>query len=338
MKRNMKTMLLVLALMLMIIPAASAVAAAPSSTTKPVSVKSVGYELIFDGKTLVLPNGQYLFIQNGVSYVPIRFVSYALQKTVAWDSKTATVKVSDPTAKELTALKEYLTNATASSGTAAAKGNVALSIKAVAASFVFNGKTVKLPANQSAFMLNNSLYVPVRFMSESTGSVIGWDSKTHRISGQSEAYRNEQSNSSGSSNENTGSNEGTGTGTSQQGGTPGGAPGSGAGTATVSLQSIKDEADSKINSLYETAKTKLMGLAVEYLLTDDKAQKDALYNQGQAYVTQVTSQFNTILAETRAKLVANGYSAEADAIIAAYQARFDAEIKSGMEQANSMKK
>ncbi|WP_127531966.1 copper amine oxidase N-terminal domain-containing protein [Paenibacillus kobensis] len=329
-KRNLKWLLMTLVLLLFVVPATAATAAAPSAAG---GVKSVAYELSFDGKTLKLPEGQYLFIKDGVSYVPVRFISYALQQSVTWDSKNAKVTVAKPSAIQLTALKEYLTNAIAPAGTPAAKGNVALKLQASSASFVFDGVVKKLPANQTAYLLGGSLYVPVRFMSESTGSVMKWDSANHRISGESESFRNTANTGNNGDGETTGStNNGGGNGPTT--GTPGGAVGGSGGV--VSYEALVADADAKIQSLYNSAKSNLMSLGLSYIAAqkaNDKAEMQKLYAEGDSYMTEITSQFNAILADLKSKLVANNYST---AIISEYQAKFNEEKAAGMALLKSL--
>lgn len=143
----------------------SAAAAVPSATTKAatntIKVQSMNVNLIFDGVSIQPPEGQYVFMYNNTTYVPLRFMSYALQKSVAWDAKNVKVTVAEPNSSELVVIKEYLMNATNGNSTSAAAKNIALN--QVKASYVFNGATKALPTGQSSFILNGSLYVPLRF-------------------------------------------------------------------------------------------------------------------------------------------------------------------------------
>lgn len=147
-------------------PISVSAAAVPSTTTKAanntIKVQSMNVNLIFDGVSIQPPAGQYVFMYNNTTYVPLRFMSYALQKSVAWDAKNVKVTVAEPSSSELVVIKEYLMNATNGSSTsAAAAKNIALN--QVKASYVFNGATKALPTGQSSFILNGSLYVPLRF-------------------------------------------------------------------------------------------------------------------------------------------------------------------------------
>ncbi|PWW08469.1 copper amine oxidase-like protein [Paenibacillus cellulosilyticus] len=330
--------LAVLALTLML-PAAAQAQAQPTSN-KSVKVQTSAFELVFDGKTVVLPEGQFIFVNQGTSYVPVRFISYALQKTVAWDSKTKKVTVSEPSDKERIVLQEYLMNAAGKSGQSSSVGGKAITAAPVSASFVFDGTSRTLPTGQTAYMVNNTIYVPVRFMSESIGTEIKWDSATHRISGESQEYRQQQQ-----ANSNTDSNtdQETGTGSDNENGTEAGTSSGTEGTGAVSgggvsavkptYEQIKADADTKLQSLYNTAKSRFASLALQYFSTEDEATKQKLKAQGEAYLAQVTSQFNTIIAQTEAKLTENGYDT---AIIQEYRTRFESEMAEGQKQLESM--
>src|SRR5690349_21454614 len=119
--KSITSFLVFVSMLVMVFSLQSISAAAPSATK---TVKSVSFALDFDGKALVLPDQQYVFVVNGTSYIPLRFVSYALQKNVQWNSQTSTVVVSEPTSQQLVSLKEYLLNAVARDGETSAKGEV----------------------------------------------------------------------------------------------------------------------------------------------------------------------------------------------------------------------
>lgn len=146
-------------------PISVSAAAVPNATTKAatatVKVQSMNVNMIFDGASIGTPAGQYVFMYNNTTYVPLRFMSYALQKSVAWDAKNVKVTVAEPSSSELVVIKEYLMNATNGNSASAVSKNLVLN--QVKASYVFNGATKALPTGQSSFILNGSLYVPLRF-------------------------------------------------------------------------------------------------------------------------------------------------------------------------------
>jgi hypothetical protein len=338
MKFKWQTIWLAILALALILPAtAQAQSAGPSKSVK---AQTVAFEMVFDGKTVKLPEGQFIFVNQGTSYVPVRFISYALQKSVVWDSKTKKVTVSEPSDKERILLREYLMNAAGVYGQSSSVGGKTITASQVSASFVFNGTSRTLPGGQAAFMVNNTIYVPVRFMSESIGTEIKWDPAARRIMGESQEYRQEQTSNGGSNNN---SDQGANSGTNNENGTEagngsgtvgtGGASGGGVTIEKPTYEQIKADADAQLQSLYNTAKSRFLGLAQQYLDAQDSAAKQAIYAQGEAYLTEVTSQFNAIVAQAEAKLTENGYDT---AIIQEYRNRFDSEITAGRQSLESM--
>ncbi|HTG70667.1 MAG TPA: copper amine oxidase N-terminal domain-containing protein, partial [Candidatus Udaeobacter sp.] len=175
----------VLSIFLAVMILSSVLAAAVSAATTAVKTKTQSINLQFDGQALKLPDGQYSFIYEGRTYVPIRYLSYALQKSVNWDGKKATV--SEPTEQELAALKEQLQHASA--GSQKPQASVEITIQPIKAALVFDGKAAPLPAGQPLFGYKGSIYVPLRFLSESVGTQIDFDPVTKTVNGQSAAYR-----------------------------------------------------------------------------------------------------------------------------------------------------
>lgn len=281
-----------------------------------VKVKTVPVTLQFDGQALKLPEGQHSFIYQGRTYVPIRYISYALQKSVKWDGVKASI--SEPTEQELAALKKQLQSATAGNQTALT--SVEINIQPVKATLEFDGEVAALPAGQALFGYKGSIYAPLRFLSESVGTVIDWDPVKKKISAESEAYRAEHGT------EDDIILPGTG------GGAGGGEAGSGAGGIKLTEKQITAEAEAKLTSLRNSCKAALMNIALQYVAADD-AGKANLKAQGLQEVDSCTSKFEVIMTDTSAKLTANGYST---AIIAEYRAAFNEELEAGRAIAESL--
>lgn len=302
--RNYTLMLLIIALCT-VLPLTAGAAASSS-----VTIKTQAVSLNFDGQTLTLPDGQYAFIYQNRTYIPIRFISYALQKSVKWDQKTSKVTVSEPTALEKEALAKLLAGAAAGGQQPAAGKSIA--IKPVQATLVFDGQSKALPAGQSLYSINNSIYVPLRFMSEAVGTDIKWDQKTSSITGESEAYKAAQA----------GGNNGTGNGST----------GTGGGTDPVepakpTKESIESAATAKLNALEANCAATLQAMINPYL-TGDAATKERIKQEANQMVDQCTADFNKIVEDTTAELTKYGYSTE---IIAAFKAQFEADMKAGMD-------
>ncbi|WP_424769284.1 stalk domain-containing protein [Paenibacillus sp. sgz302251] len=288
--------------------------AAKATTT--VKIKTQPISLVFDGQALKLPDGQYSFIYQGRTYVPIRYISYALQKSVNWDGAKASV--SEPTEQQLAALKKHLQSVT--KGNAKPQASVDIHIQPVKAKLEFDGKMEAMPAGQTLFGYKGSIYVPLRFLSESVGTQIGWDSVTKTVSGESAAYRAEQQAGGGVT---------PGTGEGSTGTTPGDTGGS---AEVLTYVQITAEAEAKLEVLRNGCQSKLLNIALLYVGADD-AGKVQLKAQGLQELNICSANFEVIMTGISAKLTANGHST---AIIAEYRAAFSAELEAGRAIAESL--
>lgn len=312
-------------------PISVSAAAVPSATTKAanptIKVQSMNVNMIFDGANIGTPAGQYVFMYNNTTYVPLRFMSYALQKSVAWDAKNVKVTVAEPSSSELVVIKEYLMNATNGNSASAVSKNLVLN--QVKASYVFNGATKALPNGQSSFILNGSLYVPLRFLSESVGHNISWDQKTKTITAASKAYQ-EQSNDNSTGN--TGKDPSPAATPAPTDSTAAVGGGS-AGTGKVSYESITSEAEAKLTTLKNQSQSTLMSIVFEYVGATDEASKKSIKAKGVQQLASFTASFNSIVADAEQKLNSNGYSTE---IISQYKSEFESQLQLGKDLAAGM--
>ncbi|WP_058300273.1 stalk domain-containing protein [Gorillibacterium timonense] len=90
---------------------------------------------------------------NGSVMVPLRSVFQSLEANVTYDSKTRTIKSN--------------------------KGEISVSLQVGSKIAKVNGKEVTL--SQPATSINNSTYVPIRFVSEALGAEVKWDSKNNIV-------------------------------------------------------------------------------------------------------------------------------------------------------------
>lgn len=317
----------------------SASAAATTNTTKAkteittstnsIKVQSMNVKLIFDGVNMQPPTGQYVFMYNNTTYVPVRFMSNALQKTVTWDAKNLKVAVAEPSSSELVVLKEYLMNAANVKNSSTVTKSLVLD--KVKASYVFNGAVKPVPAGQSSYMLNGSLYVPLRFLSESVGNNISWDQKSKTITAASAVYQ-DQTNSNSSSNNGTTPSATSAPGATDGSGSTGGTS-AGSGTEKVSYESITSETEAKLQALKSQSQSTLMGIAFEYLAATDAASKSSIKAKGVQQLSSFTASFNSIVADAEQKLNKNGYST---AIISQYRSEFESQLQLGKDLAGGM--
>ncbi|OMF21218.1 copper amine oxidase N-terminal domain-containing protein [Paenibacillus sp. FSL H8-0259] len=285
----------------------------PSVNTDLIKVRNMDVKMTFDGISMLPPSGQLVFIHKNTTYVPVRFMSYALQKSVTWDAKNLKVSVNEPTSTELVVIKEYLMNAANIQRTLDASKSVTLS--AVKASYVFNGAVKIIPNSQSSYILNGTLYVPLRFLSESAGNLIEWDQKAKVITATSKSYQ-EQSKQGNAGTVPSATSTPSQTDTSKEK------------PEKISYESITSSTEAKLNSLKSQSESTLFSTAVEYLAAQDEASKQSIVAKGKQQLASFTASFNSIVADAEVQLKANGYSTD---IIAQYRSAFESELKTGLQ-------
>lgn len=308
--------------------AASFTVTASTATKKAsntIKVQNVDVKLLFDGVVMQPPAGQYVFMYNNTTYVPLRFMSYALQKSVNWDAKNLRVTVAEPNSSEMVVIKEYLMNVTNDSSFTAKD----ISLNNVNASYVFNGSNKALPKGQSSYLLNGSIYVPLRFLSESVGNSISWNQKTKIITANSKDYKENTTNVISDSN---GSKPST-SASSIPATTTEGAGGTGSGSGKISYEFITSETEAKLNALQSQSQSTLMGIALEYVNAKDDTTKQSIKDRGVQQLASFKASFNSIIAVAEQKLNSNGYSTD---IIQQYKDAFEAQLQLGEKIAEGM--
>lgn len=256
-------------------------------------VQTVKAKLMIGQSTLKLEEGQYLFIVNGRMYVPLRAASYALQKSVSWNAASKTVTVAEATYKQS---RKMITTA----GYSAAANGTIQAVK-VKSSFIVNGKTKSLPAGQSAYIVNGTLYVPIRFVSELTGASLTWNNAARTIvilpTVVSGGSGSESGLSGGSSNK-------------------------------PSYESITGAAEAKLTELRSSCQQKLTALGLRYVSESDAGKKAGIAAEGKAQLTACSAEFEKIVANTEQQLVQYGYSTS---VIGEYRAEYESELKEGQQ-------
>ncbi|TCM92798.1 copper amine oxidase-like protein [Paenibacillus sp. BK033] len=307
-------------LMLLIVALCTVLPLTAGAASSSVTIKTQAVNLKFDGQALALPDGQYAFIYQDRTYIPVRFISYALQKSVKWDQKTSKVTVSEPTAAEKEALAKLLAGAAA--GGAQPAAGKSITIKPVQATLVFDGQAKALPAGQSLYSINNSIYVPLRFMSEAVGTDIKWDQKTNSITGESAAYKAAQAGG------NNGAGEGTNPGTGTGGGTD---P---VGEVKPTYDELAASAEAKFTALESKCTAALSSLYFQHQAATDDSVKASLEATGRQTIDQCKADFNTLVTNTKAELTKYGYSS--DELIAAITKRFNEDMDTIKKLAGGM--
>ncbi|MDQ0111106.1 stalk domain-containing protein [Paenibacillus harenae] len=154
------TPLLAAGLLLAPLPALSG--ATVEAAAAPAAVAATKSPLVYvDGKKLTLSASA--FAQNGVTFVPMRNIFGALHASVTWEPKTQTI--------------------------IGRKSNITITLTVGQKTALINGKAVKLDA--APIVKGGVTFVPVRFISQSLGATVKWDSaaNTIRITSPEEAER-----------------------------------------------------------------------------------------------------------------------------------------------------
>jgi hypothetical protein len=289
-----------------------------------VQVESQPIKLVFDDRELTLPKGLHAFLYQNRTYIPIRYLSYALQKKVGWNGDKFEVTISEPNKAELAELKKQLLSASGGK-TSAEKQKLTMIFRE--ATLVFDGMTKALPQGQALFIHEGSMYVPLRFLAESIGTKIEWDPATKTVKGQSKAYQASQD--GGKAEPDEGADAG---GNGIGGGGGGSGAGGGGGPSKLSYEQITSNGEARLQTLRLGCQSTLLDTAMKYSDADE-AGKAAVIEELQGELAVCTADFEKIISETSAALTAGGYST---AIIAEYRAAFEAELEAGRKLAESL--
>lgn len=146
---------------------------------------------VVDGTEYAPPEGEtggFFYENNGThTYVPLRFVAYILKKDVSWDNKEKRVSINNPNSEEaLAQIEAYLEQHRVADSAIEPVGPVnaeTLNIEVMEeVRYVFNGKQVAAGEHTPGLLIDNRLYVPMRFITESLGYGVKWEQTTYTIS------------------------------------------------------------------------------------------------------------------------------------------------------------
>lgn len=265
-----------------------------------VNVYQVPMHFTFDGKEYAPPEGQKGFIYEGTTYVPIRFISYSLDKAVNWDPNTYTVTIAEPQATDKINISEYKLNTQvySKSNEKFDKSKLApsnLKVYKEKINYVFDG-VKKSPADElPGYIVDGSLYVPIRFFSESVGKTINWNPETYTVSADTKEEKKPDVKLPETKPETKP------VVTPPIGGGVGG--GGGGGTVKQSEASIKADAEAKMSALEIESAGVLLDLYAKYLATHDESLKA----QAREYIRETSDRkFEQIMSDTETKLISNG--------------------------------
>lgn len=319
---------LVLLLLVLLVGQGEYVFAAQSS--KQVDVYFVPMQFMFDDNQLTPPSDQQGFIYKNSAYVPMRFISYALDKSVKWDQAAYAVSVSKPTEEEQSTIDIYKRDREVAKGTLKPMDSskvVASGIKVYEQklTYLFDGTAKQPQAGLPGLIYQDRLYVPMRFFSEAVGQKIEWDPKTYTVKNQTEGMEVMDSKPPATASP-------TPAPTSTQ--TPSPTPattiiGEQRGGATIkpTYEEIKNAAEVKMAALETKAVTQLFSLYLKYMDADE-ATKVSLKAEGNALMAGYDAEFAVIKSSAQSQLIANGYETS---IIAEYQQDYDNKKKNALQ-------
>lgn len=282
----------------------------------------VPVDFVFDGTELTPPEGQKGFIYEGSTYVPLRFISYALGKSVQWENSSYTVSLSEPNEADKVTIEQYKLNQRVQAGQTGSNTPSQIVPSTIAAYFenityVFDGKQIQPSQELPGFIYQDVLYVPLRFVSESLGKNIGWNQDTYTVSVKTTSA--EPNGPATTNNEEPGSLPAQ---PAPNAPATGGGGGGGKSTSKPSYDSLIKEAETKLNNLKSSAETSFNNLLDQYLAAEDQSTKDSLLIKGLGELAQFNSSFDKIVNDLESKLSDNGYSTD---VIATYRAQYEKE-------------
>ncbi|MFC5446769.1 copper amine oxidase N-terminal domain-containing protein [Paenibacillus aestuarii] len=300
-----------------------------------VSVYQVPMHFVFDGKEYAPPEGQQGFIYEGSTYVPLRFISYSLGKAVKWDGDSYTVSVSEPKDADKVTIDEYKMNSRVENSNIAKIDKSSLVPSTLQAykenvSFIFDGAEKKIGGDLPSYIIDGSLYVPMRFFSESVGKTINWDPDTYSVSANTAASTDpkqpEVKPVTPPATPAAPAAPAAPTTPAVGGGSAGGGGGAGApSTSNPSYDSITSAAEAKLQQLKEEDRVAFTALYQDYLdHANDPAAKAAIKQQVISKLAESDSKFAQIISDTQSKLESNQYDTSViDSYKQAYQDESD---------------
>lgn len=278
-----------------------------ASNQQKVTIDRVNIHFIMDGQVYHAPKEQQSFIYEGRTYVPVRFASYLSEKWVDWNQQTATVVVQEPTAVQLKGLqsnkKNYLVPNADSSKPASETKKQVVTASLDVANYTFFGKAYGKPKNYTTLMIDNTIYVPVRYFGELMGTEVSYSAINKSISMTTKKPATDNGGNNGST--------GNGTNTGSEGEQPGG-NGEIPVVEQVSRESIVTAAYDSLSSLESTCVSQVTDIAKNYKAATTKEDQDKYFDQGYALLFDCDSKVDSILTKLDNDLKKNGYEVGED--------------------------
>lgn len=295
---------------------------------------------VIDNQQMAPPEGQNGFIYNDNTYVPLRFIAYSLNKAVEWDAATYTVTLRDPSSQDKVIIADYNLNRIVRDSKieafdASQLAATELDVYFEKVTYVFDGQSKLPPEELPGLIYDNSLYVPLRFLSEAIGKKVDWDPATYTISakagasGEAATGSGEKPAEPGAGNKPdpapSGQTGGTASPANPSGGTSGGnggggtGGGDGQGSQEPTYDELKAAADAKITALRDEAQSYYFGLLEQYKDADAETKK-ALKQEGANQLSVFDGRFANLMAEFEGQLGEHEYETD---IISEYEQEYE---------------
>ncbi len=293
----------------------SAVVAEQVSTTIDAYYAPIQFQ--FDGSYLAPPSDQQGFIYQGSTYVPLRFVAYALDKAVEWNPDTYTVTIRKPGKTEQVTIDEYKMNRKTEklngSPDLSALHPTSLAVYFENVKYVFDGASKQPSADLPGMIIDGSVYVPLKFVSESVGRKIEWDPATYTVKAAIVEASPKPSTSPSP--------------TPTPSATPAPAGGTGGGGGSVSKPSQSTlffEVVLDLEAMERKAQSTMNSYKADYAAAETPEEKAAVEEKARAYYAEVESQFNSRVNTYESQLNQNGYdTSSVDKLRNAFQEKVD---------------
>lgn len=289
-----------LVVMLAVMISLTGITASAQQIPKQTEVYFVPLQFVFDGKTFAPPTDQKGFIYEGSTYVPLRFVAYALNKDVQWEQSSYTVTVQEPDKLAQIVIKEYNMNREVRDpepkkvDTSEIKASI-IDVYQEKVTYVFDGAEKEPSEELPGFIYQDTLYVPLRFFSEALDRVIDWDQETYTVSASTKKEPKPETKPDKKPEEGKGTTPNPNT------------------NSKPSASSLIDAARSQLSSMESGAISSFMSLYMSYRSSSDPAVKASIKADAESLLSQLDSQVASITNTLEAELSANGYDISAAA-------------------------
>jgi len=278
----------------------------------------------FGDESFAPPEDQQGFLYKNRIYLPLRFVAHSLNQAVSWDSASHTARIRTPTRREQASIDAYNEENRNRANQPAAVQNARPVYRSVSATFLkvtfdFYGEKVETPEGSEAIMVNNRLFVPLRFLATAMGYPVRWNQADQSVKVDAapligpvdlppEAGTKPEASTLPDQNDTIAEPENANP-------TEGGIPAGGGFPSTPVQKPTYDElisqAEDRLYALMAKCESRMYELLDQYDPSLDQASLDELKRQGRTELAACDTAFDSIMRDLAGKLAENGYPTDA---------------------------